>query len=250
MTIHADGEELRATIAMACRVLAARGLVDGILGHVSARVGESELVVRCRGRDERGLRRTEVGDVWRATFGGEPVDLPVGYALPNELPIHSELLRARPDVGAVVHAHPPAALLAGLAGLRPRPVFGAYNIPAMRVALEGVPVFSRSVLISRPDLAREMVAAMDGADTCLMLGHGVTVAGPTVEQATVLAVNLNVLLGITVELARLGADPPDVDARDLRELPDLGSSFNDDMTWRALIAELPETDSGTAIWSC
>lgn len=238
MTIHADGEALRAKVATACRVLAARGLVDGTLGHVSARVGEEALVVRCRGADERGLARSEAGDVWRATLDGEPVDLPAGYAVPNELPIHTELLRARPDLGAVVHAHPPAALLAGLAGLRPRPLFGAYNIPAMRLALEGVPVFARSALITRRELAREMVEAMAGADCCLLLGHGVTVGGATVEQATVLAVNLNVLLDVTVELARLGASPPDVPERDLRELPDLGSSFNDEMAWRALVADL------------
>ncbi len=246
MTIHADGQELRATIAAACRVLAARRLVDGILGHVSARVDKSELVVRCRGRDERGLGRTEPGDVWRATFDGEPVDLPDGYAVPNELPIHAELLRTRPELGAVVHAHPRAALLAGLAGLRPRPVFGAYNIPAMRLALGCVPVFRRSVLITRADLAREMVDAMDGADSCLLLGHGIIAAGATVEQATVLAVNLNLLLEITVELARLGAHPPEIDERDLSELPDLGSSFNDDMTWRALVADLP-THTGSGI---
>lgn len=238
MTIHPDCHELRATIATACRVLAAKGLVDGILGHISARVGESELVVRCRGRDERGLRGTEPGDVWRTTFDGTPVDLPPNYAVPKELSIHSEVLRARPELGAVVHAHPPAALLVGLAGLRPRPVFGAYNIPAMRLAIEGVPVFRRSVLITRADLAREMVDAMDGADSCLLVGHGITVGGATVEQATVLAVNLNVLLEVTVELARIGAEPPQVDERDLHELPDLGSSFNDDLTWQALIAEL------------
>jgi len=66
------------------------------------------------------------------TFAGEPIDLPLGYEAPKELAIHTELLRARPDLGAVVHAHPRSALLAGLAGLTARPVFGAYNIPAMR----------------------------------------------------------------------------------------------------------------------
>jgi ribulose-5-phosphate 4-epimerase/fuculose-1-phosphate aldolase len=237
MTSH-DDDELRSTVATACRVLAAEGLVDGVLGHVSARVGESELVIRCRGPEERGMSRTTRGDVWRATFDGGSVDLPPDYAVPNELAIHAELLRARPELGAVIHAHPPAALFAGLAGLRPRAVFGAYNIPALRLALDGVPVYERSVLITRAELAREMVDAMAGADTCLLRGHGITVAGATVEQATVLAVNLNVLLHVTVELARLGAKPPELDDRDLRELPDLGSSFNDEMAWRALVAGL------------
>jgi 3,4-dihydroxyphthalate decarboxylase len=238
--VHEDGPELRAKVAAGCRVLAAQGLVEGILGHVSARVADDELIVRCRGRGERGLRRSSPGEVWRVTLDGEPVDLPEGFDPPKELPIHTELMRTRPELGAVVHAHPPAALLSGLAGLEPRPVFGAYNIPAMRLALEGVPDFPRPVLITRRDLALEMLEAMDGSDVCLLRGHGITAAAASVEAAVVLAVNLNVLLDVTVALARLGADPPDLDPRDIAELPDLGSSFNDLLTWQALVAELDE----------
>jgi ribulose-5-phosphate 4-epimerase/fuculose-1-phosphate aldolase len=236
--IHHDGAALRDTVAAACRVLALRGLVSGILGHVSARVSEAEIVVRCRGIDERGLRATRASDVWRVTLDGKAVDLPAGYEPPRELPIHTELLRARPDLGAVVHAHPQSALLAGLAGLRPRPVFGAFNIPAMRLALDGVPVYPRAVLITRPDLGREMVAAMGSRPVCLLRGHGITVAAATVEQAVVSALNLNELLGLTVELARLEAAPPELEAEDLAELPDLGSSFNDHKAWQALLDEL------------
>lgn len=229
---------LRQTIATACRILAHRGLVDGILGHVSARVGDDRLLIRCRGEGERGLRRTRASEVWEVTLDGDPVDLPDGFTPPNELPIHSELYRQRPDVGAVIHAHPPAALLAGLAGLEPRPVFGAFNIPALQLARRGVPVYPRPVLITRAELAREMVAAMGDADVCLLRGHGITVAASSVEAATVLACNLNQLLEVTVELARLGATPPDLDAADLDELPDLGSDFNDRLTWQALAAEV------------
>jgi ribulose-5-phosphate 4-epimerase/fuculose-1-phosphate aldolase len=137
----------------------------------------------------------------------------------------------------VVHAHPPAALLCGLAGLEPRAVFGAYNIPAMRLVLDGVPVYPRPVLITRAELAEEMLRAMDGRSVCLLAGHGITVAGDSVEQATVRAINLNVALSVTVDLARLGATPPTVSAEDLAELPDLGSRFNDELAWRALEAK-------------
>ena len=225
---------------MACRILAARGLVDGALGHVSARASETELVVRCRGPLEMGLAHTTPADIWRVTLDGEPIDVPSDYAVPNELPIHVELMRARPEVGAVVHAHPPAALMAGLAGLRPRAVFGAYNIPALRLALAGVPTYERPVLISTAELGRELVAAMGDSDACVMRGHGIATVGASVEQATVLATVLEVLLGITVELARLGAEPPELNDCDLAELPDLGATFNDEMTWRTLVADVSE----------
>lgn len=227
---------LRATIATACRILAVEGLVEGILGHVSARVGERELLIRCRGPHERGLDFTVAEDIRRVDLDGQGEEVRDGWSPPKELPIHAELYRARPEVQAVVHAHPPAALLCGLAGLEPRPVFGAYNIPAMRLALDGVPVYPRPVLITRAELAGEMLAAMEGRSVCLLAGHGITVAGDSVEQATVRAVNLNVALSVTVELARLGASPPDVSPQDLEELPDLGSRFNDELSWRFLEA--------------
>lgn len=237
-----DSKTLRDTVATACRVLAREGLVNGILGHVSARTGHDELLIRCRGPQERGLRRTTPDEVWTITTDGEPVDVPDEFSIPNEAPIHTELMRRRPDVGAVVHAHPPSALLFGLAGLEPRPVIGAYNIPAMRMAMDGIPFYPRPILIRRPELAAELLEHMGDSDVCLMVGHGITVAGATVEQAIVRAVNLHTIMDVTVELAKLGASPSEVDPRDLDELPDLGSAFNDRLVWGALVAELEAED--------
>ena len=233
--LNPEYDALRDTVATACRVLAHEGLVEGILGHVSARVDDGHLLVRCRGPEERGLHATRPDEIRLVDFDGQGDELSGGWKVPSELPIHAELYRARPEVEAVVHAHPPAALLCGLAGLTPRPVFGAFNIPALRLALDGVPEYPRPVLITRAELAGEMIAAMGDHSVCLLVGHGITTAGDSVEQATVRAVNLNVLLAVTVALARLGASPPDVSPEDLAELPDLGSRFNNELVWRALV---------------
>jgi ribulose-5-phosphate 4-epimerase/fuculose-1-phosphate aldolase len=220
---------MRETIATACRVLANEGLVEGILGHVSARTGDG-LLIRCRGPHERGLRYTTAEDIRDA--GGDTGE----WKPPAELPIHTELYRRRPEAGAVVHAHPRSALLCGLAGIELRPVFGAFDIPALRLALRGVPRYERSVLITRAELAAEMLAAMGESTTCLLVGHGITVAGDTVEQVTVRAVALERLCWVSLRLAQLGASPPPVPDADLAELPDLGGRFNDELTWRALVA--------------
>lgn len=239
MSVEPDPEEeqVRSAVASACRILAHRGLVTGTLGHVSGRVGPDRMVIRCRGPREEGLAGTRSEDVRRADLDGCLAGGDEGWSAPKEYPIHTELYRARPDVGAVVHAHPMSALLCGLAGLQPRPVFGAYNIPAMRMALDGVPVYLRPVLITRPPLAHEMLAAMGNRQVCLLRGHGITVAAPTVEAATVAAINLDQLLSVTLSLAQLGAEPPNIEDRDLAELPDLGSGFNDRLAWSALVAE-------------
>lgn len=232
-----DGDALRSLVATACRVLADQGLVSGILGHVSVRTGDDRLMIRCRGPHERGLRHSTPEEVWTTTTAAVPVDMPEGFSMPKEVHIHTALMARRPDVGAVIHAHPPAALLYGLAGLEARAVFGAFNIPAMRMALDGIPVYERAVLVSRPDLGVELADVMGQSDVCLMRGHGITVSAPTVEQAVVRAVNLNALMDITVQLARLGADPVDVPPLDLDELPDLGSAFNDGFVWNSLVAD-------------
>jgi 3,4-dihydroxyphthalate decarboxylase len=229
---------MKQLLADACRVLAYRGVVDGILGHVSARADDEHLLVRTRGPQERGLRHTIAADIRLVNLDGQGDDLGE-WTVPNELPIHTEVLRARPDVGAVVHAHPPALLTCGLAGLPLRPIYGAFDIPGMRLAAQGVPVYPRSVLIRNRELAKEMLACMDNRAVCLLRGHGVTVTGATVQEAVVRTIALETLARVTLDLAKLGADVPVVPADDLAELPDLGSGFNNDAQWRALIAELP-----------
>ena len=231
-------DELRAKVATACRVLGARQLVDGVLGHVSARAGEG-MLIRCRGPRERGVARTEPADVRLADLAeGRHLEPGGGWDVPKEWPIHAALYQARPEVGAVVHAHPRAAVICSLAGLAPRPVIGSYNMPALRTALDGVPTYPRAILISRLELAREMLDAMGASRVCVLYGHGITAAGETVEQATVAALNLTELLSLIVTLAQLAASPPPLPAADLAELPDLGSRLNDQLTWQSLVAEL------------
>jgi ribulose-5-phosphate 4-epimerase/fuculose-1-phosphate aldolase len=232
--------DLGQTVADACRVLAARGVVDGILGHVSARAGADRLLVRVRGPQERGLARTTREDVRLVDLAGrfaEPDPGP-GWAVPNELPIHTALLRARPEVGAVVHAHPPAVLACGLAGLDLRPIYGAYDIPGMRLAAGGIPVYPRPVLIRTADLAAEMLAAMGDRPVCVLRGHGLTVTGGSVAEAVVRTIAVETLARATLELARIGASPGEVSTADQAELPDLGSGFTIDAQWRSLVADL------------
>jgi len=227
------------TVALACRILANAGLAEDILGHVSVRVGADTMLVRCRGPEERGLLFTLEDDIRLVDLAGAG-DLD-GWSVPSELPIHAELLLARPDVDAVVHCHPPSVLAAALAGVELRPVFGAYNIPAARMALDGVPVYPRKILVRRPELGRELVAAMGAAPVCVLNGHGIATVGSgpyAVEQAVVRALNLDVLARVSVEQALLGDRAEDLTPEDIAELPDLGSAFNDLNVWRHHVARL------------
>ena len=230
--------ELRRCVAQACRILALQGLAEDVLGHVSVRTGAAGLLVRCRGPAERGLLFTTPADVHQVPLDDSPIVLPDGYAVPSELPIHTELLRRRPEVQAVVHAHPPAVITADLAGLALRPIVGAYNIPATRLALGGVPVYPRGVLIRRAELAAEMAAAMGDAPACVLRGHGVTTTGASVAQAVLSAINLESLARIMLGVARAGGQPTDLPDEDIAELPDLGATLNEQYLWQHHLARL------------
>lgn len=227
-------DKLREKVALACRILAMEGLVEGTLGHVSVRVPgtEDEMLIRCRGEEERGVRYTRKEAIRRVDLDGRGPDLGTRYEVPKEHPIHGETLKARPEVSSVIHAHPPAALICGITDLELRPIFGAFNMPAARMALDGVPVFPRSFLISRPELAAPLLETMGEKHVCVMRGHGVTVTGQTVEEATVRALNLNTLAKVTLEAARTGRHVPDISPEDAAELPDLGSTFDTKWVWR------------------
>jgi ribulose-5-phosphate 4-epimerase/fuculose-1-phosphate aldolase len=140
-----------------------------------------------------------------------------------------------------VHCHPPSVLVAGLADVALRPVFGAFNIPAARLALDGVPVYPRAILVRRPELGRELVQAMGPAPVCVLRGHGIVTVGSgehAVEQAVARALNLDVLARVNIERERLDSRGTDLTPDEIAELPDLGASFNDLLLWRHHLARL------------
>lgn len=219
-------------MAVACRILAHAGMIEDVLGHVSARIDADTILVRARGPREAGVLFTEPDDVVACAIstGAPTADTP--WALPNELPIHLICYRDDPAIGAVVHAHPPALIAADLADLPLVPMFGAYNIPAARLGAGGIAVYPRAVLINTDALAAEMRAAMAGRPVCVLRGHGLTATGATLEQAVARALAVDALARMACRVAAVGARPVALPDDDLAQLPDLGSVFNDEMVWR------------------
>ncbi len=206
--------ELRRNVALSCRILAMLGLVKETTGHVSARIDEGHMFIRGRGEFETALLFTTEKDILRTDLAGNVLGETGPVGIPQEFPIHAEMYKARPDAGCVVHAHPPGILMCGLADLELKPLFGAYDPSAMKLAVDGVPVFPRPVLINKPELAADMMKVMNGKDVCVLYGHGITVVAPSVEEATVKAIKLEALARINWHANRNGsprpADPADL----------------------------------------
>lgn len=225
----------RVEVASACRVLADRGLADGILGHISERVDDRRLLIRCRGPHERGLAYTTAEDIRLVDLDGNPAgprELDGGYAVPNEFPLHSEVLRARPEIDAVVHAHPPAVVVLDLSNVPIRPIVGAFDIPGARLAAGGVPVYRRSVLIRTAELGRQMVASMNGRPVVVLRGHGLTSAATSVAGAVLQAISIDAIARMSIQIASAGGRATPIPDEDLAELPDLGDGFNTTTAWR------------------
>ena len=239
-------DEQRALVAQACRVAAARGLVDGILGHVSLRIDEEHLLIRCRSDDDDGLAFTRASDIRLVGVDGSPgaAGELTGYRVPNELPIHVEALRAQPHHRAVAHLHPPAVVAADLAGITLRPVYGAFDIPGALLARGGVPVYRRAVLIRSAALGREMAAAMAGRPVLICRGHGIVSAAATVQQAVLQAIGVERLARLCLQVRSAGGTLRDIDEADWADLPDLGTGFAVDAAWRHETARL-DSLSGT-----
>ena len=160
---------------------------------------------------------TGLHNVRRMNFDGEGPGLGAAHAAPNETAIHGEIYRARPEAQAVVHAHPPYALLCGVTNLEFKPVFGAFDPSALNIILQGVPVFPRSVTVTNARLGAEMLAAMGDRDVVLMKGHGITVYGPTVEAATTLAIKFDSVANIMWQIALSGRTADNIPPEDMAQ---------------------------------
>jgi ribulose-5-phosphate 4-epimerase/fuculose-1-phosphate aldolase len=225
----------RRAVALACRVLAMEGLAETTLGHVSLRVDDSHFLVRARRASEHGLLFTTEQDIALVDLAGNlhPGDPPI--ALPAELPIHAALLASRPECAAVVHAHPPAVVACTIADVPLRPVVGAYNIPAMRLAADGIPTYGFAGLIRTQERAAGLLAAMAGRPVCLLRGHGLAAAGPSLAAAMLAAIDVHMLARLTVTCWQMQRPLLEVDPDDYRDLPVFGPDY-DEQVWRCYTA--------------
>lgn len=195
-------------VALSCRILAKLGLFKETTGHVSARNSTDQMLIRGRGPKETGLLFTKAGDILSADFEGQSLERKTGLKPPNEACIHGEIYKARPDVRCVVHAHPPSVVLCSMAGIELRPIYGGYDPSSMRLSLKDIPVYQSSLTLNTKEQVHAMQKVMGDSNICILRGHGLIVAGTSVEQATITAIKLDTLARMNLQAASLGKVPP------------------------------------------
>lgn len=176
-------ESPRLDVALSCRVLAATGAGDLIWGHVSARdPGGNGVWLKQAGY---GLEEVRSDRVHLVDWDGGILE--GGGARHSEYAIHTEIMKARPDVGAVVHVHSRNAVALAATGNELRPVSHEANF----FAPLGVPRFDYTTdLILSPELGRAVADAMGHALAIFLVNHGIVCVGADVQSATIAAVML------------------------------------------------------------
>jgi L-fuculose-phosphate aldolase len=170
----AVAQSLREQVAWACRILAWQGYADLTLGHISARGSAGDIWIKRKGV---ALDEVEPDDV-------VSLDDP-DAVLHLEKVLHTGVYRARPDVGAVVHGHPPYAT-----------ALGATTSDLLVLThdgllfADGVSRFDDPDLIVDDDEGDRVAVALGSRRAVLMENHGVLVVGADVKWAVLAAVTL------------------------------------------------------------
>ena len=204
-----DHSQLRELVAQSCRILGKLNLTKEPSGHVSARVpGTDKVLIKARGPEESGLRFVTADDIITVDFTGKKVEGRDGLATPQEVFIHTWLYRTRPDVQCVVHVHPLTVVLFTICNQPIQPLIGAYDPSALRLLMDGVATYPRSITVASEKLGEEFAGTMGKKSACLMRGHGITTAAAGVEEATLTAIKLNDLAEINYRAHLLGIPEP------------------------------------------
>jgi len=178
--------EMRRRLTDACKILAMEGQGDAVWGHVTvrARPGAETFLMKPA---QIGIEEVKPADHLEVDLDGKVVRGRLKRH--SEVFIHAEVMRARPDVCAVVHTHPIYAT-----------VFSSLGVPLRPITHEGsnfapgdVPRFTETTdLIVTPERGKAVARTLGDRNALFLVSHGIVTCAPTVEQAAVHALLLDI----------------------------------------------------------
>ncbi len=183
---------------MAGRVLAGHGHSDLVWGHVALRdpAGQGIWIKR----SGIGFEEVQPEDVQLVGWDGSLLDGHGSVHLEHH--IHTEVMRARPDVTCSLHTHPEAAV-----------VFASLGVPLVAIAHEATlfapPDVARFTatgdLIRDAELGRAVATSLGARNALLLVNHGIVVVGSSCDEAVLAAVLLE--KACRMQLAAMSAAP-------------------------------------------
>lgn len=155
------------------RMLHSRGFVAAMDGNLSVRLKNDRILVTPTCVSKGAMRSTDL-----VTVDLEGRRISGQRHVTSEIGMHLLIYRERPDVQAIVHAHPPTATGFAAAGIpltEPLVCEVVMGLGCIPLACYGTPGTS--------ELARTLEPYVHSYDAILMSNHGVVTYGDTLEHA-------------------------------------------------------------------
>ena len=165
-------------IVHCCRRLWEAGLIAGADGNVSVRLGPGRVLVTPSRLLKCDLTARDLVEVDLAGAPRRGATQHSSRRASSELDLHLRVYRRRPECGAVVHAHPPAATAFAVAGealpadVLPEIILYLGPVPLVPYAMTGTPALGDAV---EPFLDRHVAV--------LLANHGAVAWGPDLTTA-------------------------------------------------------------------
>jgi len=168
-------DTLRAEVVRVGRLMHAHEFVDGASGNISVRLGPERILATPSGLPKGFLEPDQLIVV---NLRGELVAGLPSLKPTSELLMHLEAYRRRPDVNAVVHAHPITAVALSIAGIS----LAECVIPEAVVVLGLIPTTPYATPSSEEN-QRAISEVIVGHDALILQYHGTLTVGRDVMEA-------------------------------------------------------------------
>src|SRR3984893_1482834 len=176
-----NDREKRQSIIDACRSMNALGINQGTSGNISLR-HDSGLLITPTSVPYETMQPEQI--VFMGMDGSfDPAQRPS-----SEWRFHLDILKARPEVNAVVHAHPPYSTILAIMGLEIPPVH-------YMIAVAGGDTIRCApyATFGTQELSQHAVRALEDRLACLLEHHGMIAIGPSLSKAMWIAVEVETL---------------------------------------------------------
>lgn len=202
-------DEVRRDLAAAYRIIALKGMDDGIYTHISARLPDGAAGQKRFLLNPYGLNFDEVtaSNLVTVDEAGTLLDDPHGYGVNAAgFTIHSAVHMARHDAACVLHTH----TVAGVAVSSVRE--GLLSLNQWSAQFHGAIAYHdyEGIALDLEERAR-IVADLGSLNVLMLRNHGTLVCGRSVAEAVKLALNLERSCKAQVAALSMGLTPDPLD---------------------------------------
>ncbi len=230
----AQGRASALRLVRAARELYRRGLIVGLDGNLSLRLPDGSILITPSGQVKGWLRPA---DLLRIDLRGRVLDGPIGRRPSSEIAMHLVAYRERSDIGAVVHAHPPAVVACSVFGL---PLLSDALPEAL--LLTGSPILLPYATPGTAEGAAALAAQVHEGDCFVLERHGSLAVAADIDLAFARTESLEQLARISLQARQLGFRDPQALALDAARQASL-AAVRAAMGW-GMPAGRPAEDAG------